>query len=531
MSKRRVFGAFLIIAALLVMLIPAAGADAATSASAFTIQSGELTKYNGKDKTVTVPDTVISIGKGAFENNTYVEKIILPDSVEQIKAYAFWGCDNLRTVTLGKGLSTVGDFAFTNCTGLENMTIPENVHSIGIQAFSECKRFEDITIPPQVVDIRDDAFDGDYLLNIHCETGSYADKYAKSFYDRQKKMSVYGSVPGELSTGGSTADHNAINGTDSQITVRPGQVPADGVYSGADVVDTQTDDQNTVGQETPGTVIGSTHIVANQAVVMMQGADISVVSGDAGNTDGTSYVAGDVANVMESALQQGKIPERAHYRDDAFTSANFTDDVKEIGQFAYARSGLQQVTFADGLEKIGYAAFYHCDSLKDVRLPESVNSVEAKAFAHSAWVEEFLSAPTNAEDINSDFLISGGVLVAYRGEAQEVKVPDGVRVIAGEAFADHKEINKIILPASLQTINDRAFAGCQIMDIQYDGSIFSEDALEQSVVLQSLTGPNEASVEILSQTVGGRSIPVVFLYVLAALLFLGGVYCVLRERI
>ena len=131
MGKSRVLGAFLIIVALLVMLIPAAEADAETSASAFSIKRGELVKYTGKDAVVTVPDTVTVIGKSAFENNTYVEKIILPDSVEQIKAYAFWGCDNLRTVTLGKGLASIGDFAFTNCTGLEKMTLPETVHSIG----------------------------------------------------------------------------------------------------------------------------------------------------------------------------------------------------------------------------------------------------------------------------------------------------------------------------------------------------------------------------------------------------------------
>lgn len=521
MGKSRVLGAFLIIVALLVMLIPAAEADAETSASAFRIKRGELVKYTGKDAVVTVPGTVTVIGKSAFENNTYVEKIILPDSVEQIKAYAFWGCDNLRTVTLGKGLASIGDFAFTNCTGLETMTLPETVHSIGIQAFSECKRFEDITIPPQVVEIREDSFDGDYLLNIHCEEGSYADKYAKLFYERQKKMSVYGNTNGIGSSGTETGD---------QIIKLPSTIPADGVYSGADVQPQTGDNSGQTGsgsvQDVPGTVVGSSHIVANQAFVFMQNSDMSVRNGNDGKEDSASYTAGDVANMAESEVHQGLIPERTHYRDETCTSVSFAENVKEIGQFAYARSGLQEARFSDGLERIDYAAFYHCDGLTEVVLPGTVTSVEAKAFAHTAWVDRFLAGQGPSE---SDFLISGGVLIAYRGSAQEVQVPDGVRVIAGEAFADHKEISRIELPASLQTINDRAFAGCHIMDIQYEGDVFSEDVLEESVQLQSLA-VNSTGTETAGLT-DGRGVPAVFVWCISAVCFLGGVFCIFKGKV
>lgn len=510
MRKWRIIGAFLIIMALLVMLIPAAEADAETSTSAFSIKRGELVKYSGSDRIVTVPNTVTSIGKSAFENNTYVQKIILPDTVEEIKAYAFWGCDNLKTVTLGKGLSSIGDFAFTNCTGLETMTIPANVHSIGIQAFSECLRFEDITIPPQVVDIREDAFDGDYLLNIHCDEGSYADKYAKAFYERQKKMTVYGGTAGN----GTVSSGNGS----SQSSVK---VPADGVYSGADVQQSVTDTESGMTTvDTPGTVIGSTKIVANQAFVFMQGAPIMTGSGN----DVQSYTAGDVSSTGQGGIQRESISERAHYRDEAIDRVVFAETVQEIGNFAYARSGLQEAVFNNGLQKIGYAAFYHCDDLSEIVLPDSVNSVEAKAFAHTPWVDGFLAGTGD-----SDFLVSGGVLVSYRGDEAEVTVPEGVRVIAGEAFADHTEIQRIILPSSLQTINDRAFAGCNIMDIRYEGDKLSGEVLEESVRMQSLAGPGTNSAT--EGVVGAPKSTRIWIWVVAAVLFLGGVVCIFRDKI
>lgn len=489
MRKKRVFGAFLIIMSLVIMLLPAAEADAESSASDFTIKSGELIKYNGSDKTVSVPDTVTAVGEGAFENNATVEKVILPDSVRSIQAYAFWGCDNLRTVTLGKGLISVDDLAFFNCTGLETMTIPSNIRSIGSQAFAECRNLEDITIPIEVTDIRDNAFDGDYLLNIHCEEGSYADKYAQKFYERQKNMTVFGGDEDEKETD----DDKPLN------------VPADGVYSGADVVGSQTEEPE------GGAVLGSTKIVGNRAFVLMQHAALSVRE-NAGedNRDQTQQAA---------AEEPWRIAERSHYRDEALTDAVLEDEVREIGPFAYARSGLKNLVLPDGVEQIDYAAFYHCDDLREVRLPDSVERVASKAFAHTAWVEDFLSGRTaNEEDGAADFLISGGVLVAYRGDAAQVTVPDGVRVIAGEAFGGHDEIQKITLPASLQSIDERAFAGCSPGEVEYLGDAMDESYLQELVSLQELGAAAQAQ---------GRPFP--FWWIAAAVCMAGGCVCVFQR--
>ena len=80
-----------------------------------------------------------------------------------------------------------------------------------------------------------------------------------------------------------------------------------------------------------------------------------------------------------------------------------------------------------------------------------MTKVGAKAFAHTGWMDDF------EENSMDDFLISGDILVAYKGDLPEVTIPGGVRVIADEVFREHTEIKKVHLPASVAAIGDSAF--------------------------------------------------------------------------
>ena len=146
--KRRLFGILLMITALIIMQLPVAEADAASSASDFKMEGNKLVKYRGTEKNVSVPDTVEVIGEDAFAGNTEIELVVLPGSVKKIEAYAFWGCEKLDNVVLGKGLTEVGDYVFTNCKGLKKISIPSNIRNIGIKALADCVNLTDITIAP-----------------------------------------------------------------------------------------------------------------------------------------------------------------------------------------------------------------------------------------------------------------------------------------------------------------------------------------------------------------------------------------------
>ena len=88
---------------------------------------------------VTIPNSVTTIGEYAFEGCIGLTSIIIPDGVTIIGGSAFEDCSGLTSVTLGKGLTRIGWDAFENCSSLTSITIPENVIEIEEEAFRGCK--------------------------------------------------------------------------------------------------------------------------------------------------------------------------------------------------------------------------------------------------------------------------------------------------------------------------------------------------------------------------------------------------------
>ncbi len=427
--KKRLWGVLMIITALIIMQLPVSEADA-SSASDFKMEGNTLVRYRGTDESVSVPNGVVVIGEGAFEDNPYVELVTLPDSVQRIEPYAFWGCDNLDTVILGKGLTEIGDYAFAGCYGLKQMTLPTNITSIGMQSFGDCFNMTVIGIPNQTVSIHERAFDGCYRLTIQCNPGSIADQYAQEFYERQQEMPEYEDVPG----------YNDDE-TKPAVTPEPTAIPEN--YS----------------------VVGSTYVVGNSAYFFVDD-DLHVYDGTPENETETLPLADfqniDTLNgIPKYTIVDGKvIADQAYYRSDKLQNVTLPDGITEVGEFAFARSSVSVMTVPHGVTKIDYGAFYHCDYLEKVSLPTSVRCVEPKAFTYTGWVENFLRG---MDDTEGDFLISGGVLVAYRGTAKDLVIPDGVRVIAGEVFRNNNEIETLILPEGLQVIGEGAFEGCKYL--------------------------------------------------------------------
>ncbi|MCI8527953.1 MAG: leucine-rich repeat domain-containing protein [Lachnospiraceae bacterium] len=428
--KKRLLGVLIIIMALIIMQLPSTTADAAYSTD-FKMDGNTLIKYRGPDKNVTIPDTVEVIGKGAFEDNVNIELVVIPNSVKRIDPYAFWGCNNLDTVVLGQGLTEVGDYAFAGCKGLKQMTIPSNVNSIGIQAFGDCVNMTDISIPPETVKIHETSFNGCEQLTIHGEEHSVAAEYAEAFQERQKEK----------------AEFEDTMGLKPSVTEAPVETP---IPTEAPVVES---------------LVGSTQIVGNRAVFLIDGQGLPVYDGlPESETPPLGDMMGSGNIPKYTVIDEQMIADHAYYSSIGLGNLMLPDGIGEIGEFSFARSSLTALLVPDGVEKIDYGAFYHCDLLEHVTLPDTIMSVEPKAFSYTPWVENFLSGNTG----EGDFLIEGGVLIAYRGNFSNVTIPDGVRVIAAEVFQGHTEIKSVSFPDSLRVIGEGAFEGCnQLKQINF----------------------------------------------------------------
>ena len=109
---------------------------------------------------ITIPDSVTSIGRSAFLGCRGLTSITIPDSVTSIGRSAFEGCSGLTYVRIPDGVTSIGDYAFLNCSGLTSVTIPDSVTSIGNSAFSGCSGLTYVRIPDGVTSIGDSAFRG-----------------------------------------------------------------------------------------------------------------------------------------------------------------------------------------------------------------------------------------------------------------------------------------------------------------------------------------------------------------------------------
>ena len=160
-------------------------------ADAFNAYSTQTPNNMETLKSITLPESLVSIGKNAFSACKALESITIPKNVSEIgggafancsslvtaeilgpvkeltgTTGAFLGCAALKNVTLPDTLTSIGTGTFNGCTSLERIDLPAGLTEIGREAFNGCESLKEAIIPSGVTEIPDYAFTGCLALEL-----------------------------------------------------------------------------------------------------------------------------------------------------------------------------------------------------------------------------------------------------------------------------------------------------------------------------------------------------------------------------
>lgn len=106
---------------------------------------------------VTLPESLTTLGYGAFYKCKSLRAVKIPSGVTAIPDQCFYGCSSLESVIIPEGVTTIGICAFAVCN-LNALTLPESLEKIGVSAFGSNSSLKSVNIPAKVKTIDESAF-------------------------------------------------------------------------------------------------------------------------------------------------------------------------------------------------------------------------------------------------------------------------------------------------------------------------------------------------------------------------------------
>ena len=416
--------------------------------------------YRVEIKSVAIPDTVTSIGTGAFQSCTNLSSMTIPDSVTSIPGYLFYLCTGLTSVTIPDSVTRIENSAFEGCTGLTGVTIPDSVTHIGFRVFYDCTSLTSITIPNSVTSISNSEtfFNCTSLSSIHVASDN----------------SYYYSVDGVLFEKNPSKLFRYPEGRSGAY-----QVP-DGVTS-----------------------IGACSFLNCTGLTSVAIPDTVTTIDNSAFNDCTSLTSVTIPNSVTS------IGSSAFDDCSSLTSVTIPDSVTSIGVYAFYRcSGLTSVSIPDGVTRIHDNTFFGCSSLTSVTIPDSVTSIGSKVFSGCSSLTS-VRIPDNVTSIG-DSAFSG--CVGLTG----MTLPDNVTSIGDSAFSGCVGLTSMTLPESLTSIGKSAFNRCSgLTSLTIPESVTSigKDAFSLCSGLKSVTVLNPGcNINYSNATLGSASTTTIYGY-------------------
>lgn len=504
LQQRRVFQASGAIWLLSLLVIAAPAAIQAQLQ--YTTNSDEITitGYTGTDGTVIIPSTIFDIpvtriGNNAFDHCTILTNITIPYGVKTIGDYAFI-YTSLGTIDLPNSVTSIGIGAFGYCKSMTNITLPNSLTDIGSRALIQCTALNNVVLPDSVTSISNDIFNGcSSLANITLpkEIQSIG---SSAFYYCPKLISVYfysdapsigsgafgsgttlyylsGKTGWSTNYGGYSASlwyppNTCAYMTNNDTVTITKYLGSDGMVTITNIIDdlaVTTIGADAFSANTSLTNISVPFSVSNIVNNPFSGAsgllaitvdplnpNYCTENGVLFNSDKSTLIA--YPKGLPSASYA--IPENVvligpfSFGNCRFlNSISFPNTATTIGDNAFDNStGLKSLVIGPNVRSIGTCAFRACNSLTNVVIQDCVTNIGASAF-------QLCSKMTNAS-IGSNVDSIGASAFAFCGVLTNIVIPDKVTSIGNGAFDNCARLVRVTLGQSLTSIGEAAFKNC-----------------------------------------------------------------------
>jgi hypothetical protein len=314
--------------------------------------------------TYNIPDSVQSIGNGAFVGNVSLEEIDL-NNVKNTGIWTFQGCTNLETMELPAGITTIGEGLFSGCTNLEEVTIPDSVTSIGGSAFIRCTSLASVTIPKDVASFGVNVFYGCASLETATIANGVRSIGGNMFNGCTNLEEV--TIPDSVTSIGGGAFAGCTSLAEIEI---PDSVASIGTWAFQGCTELTSivlpDGITAIGE---GLFAGCT----NLEEVTIPDSVTSIGSNAFSSCASLASIA-----IPKAVANFGN---NIFYGCIALETVTIADGVKSIVSSMFSGcTSLETVTIPDSVTTIGYGAFIGCTSLTEIEIPDSVVSLGTWVF-------------------------------------------------------------------------------------------------------------------------------------------------------